>query len=330
MATSPPETMRAAYVERLGPPEEIVVGELAVPAPGPTDLLVAVELVAANPVDTFVRSGRYPTRVPFPFVVGRDLVGTVAASGPGAPFGVGERVWANSLGHDGRQGSFSEYAVVPAERCYRLPDGVDPARSAAVAHPAATAYLAWFVYGGLRSGEIAYVGGGGGNVGSAAIAMARRGGARVVASARPADDDRCREAGAYAVVDYRDPDLAGRLRAAAPEGVDLFWETSGHHDLRLAAEAVAPGGRVLLSAATWERPELPVREIYTRNVSLRGFVISRATVSQLADASRLINTMLVAGELSARVTEVLPLDDTVEVHARLEAGAVTGRLLLRP
>ena len=127
MAALLPETMRAACVERLGPPEAIAVGELAVPIPGPTDVLVAVELAAANPVDTFVRSGRYPTRVPFPFVVGRDLVGTVTGRGSGAPFDVGERVWANSLGHDGRQGSFSAYAVVPADRCYRLPDGVDPA-----------------------------------------------------------------------------------------------------------------------------------------------------------------------------------------------------------
>jgi len=118
--------MRAAYVERLGPPDEIVVGELSVPASGPTDVLVAVELVAANPVDTFVRSERYATPVPLPFVVGRDLVGTVADAGPGALFGVGERVWANSLGHDGRQGSFSEYAVIPAERCYCLPEGATP------------------------------------------------------------------------------------------------------------------------------------------------------------------------------------------------------------
>ena len=62
-------------------------------------------------------------------------------------------MWANSLGHDGRQGSFSAYAVVPAERCYRLPDGVDPALAAAVAHPAATAYLALFVDGHLRAGQ---------------------------------------------------------------------------------------------------------------------------------------------------------------------------------
>jgi len=330
MATSPPETMRAAYVERLGPPEEIVVGELAVPAPGPTDVLVAVELVASNPVDTFVRSGRYPTRVPFPFVVGRDLVGIVAASGPGAPFGVGERVWANSLGHDGRQGSFSEYAVVPAERCYRVPEGVGSALAVAVAHPAATAYLAWFVHVGLRPGDIVYVGGGAGNVGSAAIAMAKRAGATVITTARPEDHDRCREAGAHVVVDYRDPELAGTLRVAAPEGVDLFWETSGHHDFHLAAELVRPGARVVVTAAARDQLELPLRELYTRDVSLCGFVISRATSSQLAEAARLINAMVATGELGARIAEVLPLGATAEVHARIEAQTLTGRVLLRP
>lgn len=330
MAAPLAETMRAAYVERLGPVEEIVVGELGVPVPGPTDVLVAAELVAANPVDTLVRSGRYPTSVPFPFVVGRDVVGTVVAAGPGTPFDVGERVWSNSLGHDGRQGSFSEYAVVPAERCYRLPGGVDAGLAAAVAHPAATAYLAWFVHGGLRPGRWVYVGGGGGNVGSAAIAMARRAGARVLASAQPRDHDRCRKAGANVIFDYRDPDLAGHLRSAAPGGVDVFWETSGHHDVDLTADSVVTGGRVLLSAATDERPAFPVRDLYTRNVSLHGFVISRATVSQLADAARLINDMLVAGQLSARIAEVLPLQATGQVHARLEAGAVTGRLLVRP
>jgi NADPH:quinone reductase-like Zn-dependent oxidoreductase len=188
--------------------------------------------------------------------VGGDLVGTVAASRPGAPFGVGDRVWASGLGRDGRQGSFSEYGFVRAERCYRLPEDVDSALSAAVAHPAATACLAWFVHGGLRSGEIAYLGGGASKVGSSAVAIERRGEARVIASARPADYDPCRETGACAAVGCRDPDLARRLRAAAPQGVDLFWETLGHRDLRLATEAAAPGGRVLLSAVAGERPAL--------------------------------------------------------------------------
>ena len=100
----------------------------------------------------------------------------------------------------------------------------------------------------LRPGETVYVGGAGGNVGFAAVQLARGAGAQIVASARPADHERCREAGAEVVVDYRDPDLTAELGAAAPGGVDVFWDTSGHHDLDLAAAVLAPGGRILLTA----------------------------------------------------------------------------------
>src|SRR5205823_12714998 len=119
--------MRAAYIDELGPPENIRYGELATPRPGPTDVLVDVAFTTVNPVDTFVRSGAFATPVDFPFVVGRDLVGTVAEAGGGAPgFAVGDLVWCNSLGHGGRQGATAECAVVPADRLYHLPDGVRP------------------------------------------------------------------------------------------------------------------------------------------------------------------------------------------------------------
>ena len=137
--------MRAAYITELGPPEAIRLGDLPVPEIGPTDVLAEVDTVTVNPVDTLVRSGGYQTPTPFPFVVGRDLVGTVAAVGAGVTgFAAGDRVWCNSLGHGGRQGSFAEYAAVPAERLYRLPDGADPVAAVASFHPAATAYLALY------------------------------------------------------------------------------------------------------------------------------------------------------------------------------------------
>ncbi|WP_093175721.1 alcohol dehydrogenase catalytic domain-containing protein [Sinosporangium album] len=126
--------MRAAFIKTLGPPENIRYGELPDPEPGPTDVLVDVTAVAVNPVDTFVRSGLFRTPIVFPFVVGRDLVGTVAATGPGAVgFAVGDAVWSNSLGHGGRQGAAAERVVVSADRLYHLPQGVDPVRAVAVA-----------------------------------------------------------------------------------------------------------------------------------------------------------------------------------------------------
>lgn len=132
-------------------------------------MLVRVAAVAVNPVDTFVRSGAYRTPIPFPFVVGRDLVGTVVAYGSeAAGFALGDRVWCNSLGHDGRQGAAAQYAIVASDRLYRLPQGIDPLTAVAVAHPAATAYLGLTVHAGLVPGETIYIAGGGGHVGSAA------------------------------------------------------------------------------------------------------------------------------------------------------------------
>lgn len=322
--------MRAAFITETGPPEVIRVGELPAPTGGPTDVLVAVDLVSANPVDAFIRSGRYVTRTPFPFVVGRDLVGSVSAAGAGSGFGEGERVWCNSLGHDGRQGSYAEFAVVPAERCYRLPPDADAATVVAVAHPAATAYLAWFVHAQLRPGEVVYVGGGAGNVGSAAVVLAAEAGATVIASAGARDLERCRHAGAHVVVDYRDPQLAQKLAEAAPGGIDVFWDTSGHHDFSLATSLVRPGGRVLLTAAASQVAELPVAELYTRDVSIHAFVISRAHVEDLAAAAARINGLVAAGALTARISEIVPLAAATDVHARLDVGRIDGRVLLHP
>jgi len=325
-----PDTMMAAYVEALGPPDAIRYGSLPVPSIGPTDALVEVEATTVNPVDTLVRSGAFATPTPFPFVIGRDLVGTVAEVGDGAPYRVGDRVWCNSLGHGGRQGTFAQYAVVAAERLYRLPEGVDPTTAVAVAHPAATAYLGWFEHARIRAGETVYVGGAAGNVGRAALAMAKYAGAFVVASAGPADHAWCRSAGADAVVDYNEPDLAGAIRAAARSGVDVFWDASGNQPLALAVEAVAVGGRVLVTAAGPGDGTLPVTPFYTRDVSVLGFVISRASVRSLADAARTINSLVQQGLLGTTIAAEAPLSAAAQAHERMESGDVRGRLIIRP
>ena len=317
--------VRAAYIEQLGGPELIRYGSLPDPTPGPTDVLVAVDAVAVNPVDTFVRSGGYPTPTPFPFVIGRDLVGRVVA---GSGFSAGERVWCNSLGHDGRQGSFSSLATVPAERLYCLPSDLAATDAVAVLHPYATAFLGLFRAGKLTLGETVYVGGGAGNVGSAAIRMATAAGARVLASARPADFDDLRSAGAVDVFDYQDGGLHESLRGAGP--VDLYWDTSGHHDLAGAAVALATGGRVVLSAARGAQPSLPVGALYTRNISLHGFVISRVSAADLGAAAKVVNQMFARGAAPARIAEVLPLADARRAHELLEGGRVRGRLVLVP
>ncbi|WP_189954112.1 NADPH:quinone reductase [Streptomyces alanosinicus] len=318
--------MRAAYIEQLGAADVIRYGEIAGPRPGPTDVLVDVLATTVNPVDTFVRSGRYPTPMAFPFVVGRDLVGTVAEAGPGAPgFRAGDRVWCNSLGHGGRQGAAAEQAVVPADRLYHLPVGADPYAAVAVVHPAATAHLALFVHGRLRVGETVLVAGAGGNVGSALVTMAVRAGARVLATAGARDAAYCARLGAAEVFDYRDPDLTAKIRGAAPSGIDAYLDTAGVNDLERTVGLLAHRGRVVLLAGAGTRPVLPAGALYMNDRSVVGFVISHATPDELAEAAAHINDLLARDALRPRDIEVFPLSAAADVHAGLESGELGGR-----
>ncbi|MET7812481.1 NADPH:quinone reductase [Streptomyces sp. NPDC005395] len=327
-----PDRMRAAYIDAVGPADAIRYGELPVPPVGPTDVLVRVSAVAADPVDTFVRSGAYATTLPTPFVVGRDLVGEVAATGPGAAgLAVGQRVWCNSLGHGGRQGSFAQYATVAADRLYPVPAGVDEEHLVAAAHPAASAWLALFRHGRLRAGDTVYVGGGAGNVGGAAVSLAARAGARVVATARARDAEAVRELGAAEVLDHHAPDLGERLRAAAPDGYDVHLDTSGRGVLADAVESLARGGRLVAMVGLGSGPAaLPVSRLYTRDASIAGFAISNATTADLAEAARGVVGVLTRTPWRPRIADRLPLSHTAEAHRRLEAGRVRGRLVLTP
>jgi NADPH:quinone reductase-like Zn-dependent oxidoreductase len=312
------QVMHAAFVERLGPPDNIRHGSLPSPVPGPDEVLVDVLATTVNPVDTFVRSGAFRTEVVLPLVLSRDLVGTVAASANG--FTAGEPVWSNSLGHGGRQGAAASRAVVAADRLYRLPPGVDPVTAVAMVHPAATAYLALHTHGSVKPGTRVLVIGGGGNVGSAAVTMAVASGATVFASSR--DLDYCRSLGAVAI-DYRDPTW--------PPEVDLIVECAGVNDLETLVGLLAPRGRIVLLAGAATRPMLPVGPLYMNDCSIAGFVISHATVAELADAAAEINRLLASGMLLPRAVEELPLSEARRTHERMENGELHGRrVVLRP
>ncbi len=330
----PPETMHAATIERLGGPGEIRYGRIPTPLPGADDVLVRVRAMGVNHVDTFVRSGAYRTPLPMPFVIGRDLVGTVAAVGEGVDgFAVGDRAWCNSLGHDGRQGAFAEYAVAPADRLYLLPDGADPIETVSVLHTAATAYLGLVREARIGPGETVFVGGAGGGVGSAAVQLAAARGATVLASAAPDDFDWVRSCGASHVVDYHDETLPAAVHDLAPRGLDVHWDTSGHADLGDALALMCSSGRMLLSAGMSQTVALPAGEMYTRDISLHGFAMSNASAADLRDAAEAIDDLLAGPGLHTRVGRVLALSEAATAHRLLETvstRSLGGRLVVVP
>jgi NADPH:quinone reductase-like Zn-dependent oxidoreductase len=111
---------------------------------------------------------------------GCDRVGTVAAACAGSGFSPGNRVWSSSLGHAGRQGAYAEYAVVPSDRLYPLPDSAVAAEATAAFHSAATAYIGLHHRARARAGQTVLVGGAAGGIGSALVRFASEAGLRVI------------------------------------------------------------------------------------------------------------------------------------------------------
>ena len=211
--------MKAAYIEQVGTPDKIHYGELPVPKVGPADVRVKVDAVTVDPIDVYIRSGKFPIPLPFPFVIGRDMAGKVEEVGPAVTrFRKGDRVWCNNQGYDGRQGTFADSMVTNESLLYPLPNGVDEKEAVAFVHSGLTACI------GLQraqpiAGETIFVNGGSGGVGSAIIQLAKARGLRIFATAGSADGVAwCRSIGADAVANYRTDDLSAAICAFAPTG----------------------------------------------------------------------------------------------------------------
>ena len=320
--------MKAAFITQTGGPDAIRVGSLADPVPGPHDVLVRVAAAAVNPIDTYVRAGIVAMPLPFPFVVGCDLAGEVVA--------VGKEVGSNQ-GLLGRQGTCAELAAVDERWLYRTPDPVSDRDAAAAALVAITAHLGLIDNCMLSPGETIFVNGGSGGVGSAVVQIAKILGARVIASAGSAEKcDRVRSLGADVVIDYHRSDMVDAVRAAAPEGVHVYWETLREPAFDMAVAMLGEGGRMVIMAGREARPAFPVGPFYVKNCRLFGFVMFKATAQRQAAAAADINRWMAAGRLRPLIDRILPLERVAEAHALQEAatmqrsGSLTGKIVIEP
>ncbi len=275
--------MKAAYIERTGPAESILFGDLPKPQATGSQALVKVGAVSVNPIDTYIRSGMVQMSLPFPFVVGCDLAGTVEAVGPSAKrLKPGDRVWGSCQGLLGRQGTFAEYAAVEEGWLYPTPAHVTDEQAAAVALVSLTAGLGLLRDAKLRSGELLFVNGGSGGVGSTVVQMAKAIGAQVITTAGSDEKaQKCLGLGADHVINYKTQDVAGEAKRLAPHGVNVYWETLREPDFDKAIGMLAPRGRMILMAGRDARPPFPVGAFYVKGCSLFGFAMFQSTPEEL-------------------------------------------------
>ncbi len=330
--------MKAAYIERTGPPETILYGDLPTPEPQGSQVLVQVKAVSVNPIDTYLRNGANYWPLPQPYIVGCDLAGVVAATGPQAQrFRVGDRVWGTNQGLLGRQGTFAEYAAVDECWLYPTPPDVDDHTAAACSLVGITAHLGLFRAARIQAGETIFVHGGTGGVGAMVVQMAKLAGARVITTGgSDAKVALCRELGADEAVNYKTQDVAAAVAAFAPQGVHVFWETLREPDFDRIVSLLAERGRIVLMAGREARPPFPVGPFYVKQCSLHGVVMFKGTPEELQAAAEDMNGWMAQGRLQAQISRVLPLAETAAAHRLQEdntlhkAGTLAGKIVLEP
>jgi NADPH:quinone reductase len=334
--SSESSTLKAAYIDRIGPPKNIIYGNLPTPKPAAGQVLVKIAAVALNPIDTYLRAGLIPAELPMPYVVGCDLAGVVEAVGPNATkYSKGDRVWGSNQGLLGRQGTFAEFAAVDECWLYPTPSEVSDQDAAAAALVGITAHLGLFREAQLKAGENVFVGGGSGGVGSCVIQMAHAIGARVLATAGNREKvQACRQLGANAAVNYKTDDLDAALDKFGP--IDVWFETKREQDFERSVQHLAKRGRIVVMAGRDARPKFPIGPFYTKDARLLGFAMFNASADEQRKCAAEINRWLAKGKLKPRIDRVMKLSEAAAAHQLQEDGTLgkngtlSGKIVLAP
>lgn len=332
--------MKAAYITETGAPGVIQYGDLPKPQPGIGEVLIRVGAVAVNPIDTYIRGGMVAMPLRFPYVVGCDLAGTIEVVGRSVRrYKVGDRVWGSNQGLFGRQGTFGEYAVVDERWLYPTPANETDAEAAAGALVGITAYLGLFRFARLQAGDLLFVNGGSGGVGSSVIQQAKAAGARVLTTVgSEAKRAYCLSLGADVVFDYRSPNLDEEIRqvVAPVGGISVWFETQREPTFDRTVGLMAPRGRIVLMAGRQSRPEFPVGSFYTKDLSLHGFAMFNASADEQRECAQAINDLYVRGGWHPAIGISLPLSQAAAAHQLQQdntldkKGTLAGKIVLVP
>lgn len=322
--------MRAVIAPEPGGPEALRVVTRPVPSPGPGELLVKVAATSVNAPDVQQRRGRYPPPPGASDVLGLDVAGEVVALGAGVDgWGVGDRVCAVITG-----GGYAEYALVPAAVALAVPERLTLQEAAAIPEVFTTAFDNLLVRGELAAGDTALVHGGAGGVGSAAIQLAVRAGARVIATAGSARKrGACERLGAMAAVDHAGDWPAAVRDLTEGRGVDVVLDLIGARYLAAHVDLLAADGRlVVIGTQGGARAELDLWAVMSRRLTVRGSTLrARPLEMKAALAERMRREVLPGfddGSLRPVIDRVVPLEEAAAAHAALEAGEHVGKIVL--
>ena len=322
--------MRAAWYEKQGPARDVlVVGEMPDPAPGPGEVRIRVVASGINPGDIKKREDSFGLGMSYPRVIPHsDGAGTVDQVGAGVPVDlVDKNVWCFGAQSYRPFGTAAEFTIVPSAQAVPLPDGVSFEQGACLGIPGITAHRAVHVAGPVQ-GRTVLVQGAAGSVGSCAVQLARRAGARVIGTVRSASDEQAaRNAGADEVL-LSDADLPTHLKSLAPDGVDHIVEVAFAANVERDLDHLAPGGSIATYATNASSASVPVWPMVFNNVRLFFLGSDNFPPEAKSAAAADLNAALRTGWPGFPIAERLPLSEIAQAHELTEHPRRAGRVIL--
>lgn len=321
--------MRAVVVSRHGGPEVLAVDEVPAPRAGPGEVVVDVTAAGVNYLDIHHRTGHYEK--PLPFTPGIDGCGVVATVGPGVRgIAPGDRV-----GWVLHTGGYAEQMVIPAERVVPVPETVpDDVAAAGLMHSMAARYLTSSTYD-VGSADTILVHLATSGMRLLVAQLAAKKGARVIATAAAPDAIQLlRDAGADAVLNYREQHIVSEVRRlTAGEGVSVVYDGVGRATFRASLACLRPRGTLVIMAeisgrvAPVDPALLTARSVFLTRPVLTHHITSR---DELAAAARDVGRWLGDGTLIARIGRPYSLDDAAEAHRDLASRRDRGKPIIVP
>jgi NADPH2:quinone reductase len=324
------KAMKAAWYERQGAARDVlVVGEMEDPQPSAGDVRIRVAFSGVNPGDVKKREDAFGVGMPFPRVIPHsDGSGTVDAVGEGVSREwIGRHVWCYGAQSYRPFGTAAGYTVVPLKLVVQLPERVPLEQGACLGIPGITAHRAVQVAGSVK-GKTVLVQGGAGSVGACAVQVAHQAGARVIATCRAeSDKEIASRAGADEVL-LTAGNLAERIRALAPDGVDHVVEVAFGSNIKTDTEVLAQGGSVATYATNTPMPEIPVWQLVFVNASLFFVGSDDVPADAKIEATHDINKALETGWKGLDIAEIVPLEQIAHAYELVEHPVKPGRVVV--
>ena len=318
--------MKAIRVSQFGEPEVLQVAEVPDLTPAPGQILVRIHAAGVNPVETYVRSGKYAKLPELPYTPGTDGAGTIQTLGAGvAGWKAGDRVYlAGSL-----TGTYAEQALCEPTQVHPLPASVTFSQGAALGVPYTTAHVALHHRGQTRVGETILIHGATGGVGLAAVQIAHAAGLRVLATGgTEAGRALVQREGADAVFDHHAANGDQQiLEATHGRGVDLILELLANVNLGKDLPLLASGGRVVVVGSRGP-VEINPRDLMARNADIRGVMVFGTPPAILVETHRALAGGLESGALRPVIAHEYPLAGAPQAHAAIMAPGAMGKIVL--